>query len=36
MMELADKNFKDVIITMLKYVKENMSIMNENIENLSR
>ena len=35
-MELADKNCKDVIVTMLKYVKENMSIMNENIENLSR
>lgn len=30
MLELADKDFKATIITVLKDVKENMLIMNEN------
>lgn len=36
MMELADKNFMEVTETMLMYVKENIFVMNESIENLSR
>lgn len=34
--ELADKNFKVIIITMLKRVIENMLKMNEKIENHNR
>lgn len=33
MLELAKKNFKLIIITMLKGVRENMLTMNEKIEN---
>lgn len=35
MLEL-DKNFKAAIVTMLKYIEENMLIMNEKIQNISR
>lgn len=34
-MELIVKNFKEVTTTMLKYIKENMFIINESIEILA-
>ena len=36
MLEVTDKDFKAAIVTMLKYIKENMLIMNEKIRNISR
>lgn len=35
-MELADKDFKVVIITMLNKAKENMPVVNEKIQNLNK
>lgn len=36
MLEVTDKDFKVANVTMLKYIKENMLIMNEKIRNISR
>lgn len=36
MLEVTDKDFKVANVTMLKYIKDNMLIMNEKIRNISR